>query len=49
MPCKQGFIGDVKGRECLGKRLLAAVRINVRGRAYYCGRARSSMRAPARD
>ena len=49
MPCKQGESADVKGSECLGKRIRAAARINVGGRAYYCGREAELLRPPARN
>ena len=49
MPCKQGESADVKGSECLGKRIRAAARINVGGRAYYCGREAALLRPPARN
>ena len=46
--CKKGFSGDVTGRECLGNRIRAAARINVGGRAYYCGREAELLRPPDR-
>ena len=48
MACKPGFSGDVTGRECPGNRIRAAARINVGGRAYYCGREAELLRPPAR-
>ena len=49
MPCKQGESADVKGSECRGKQIRAGARINVGGRAYYCGREAALLRPPARN
>ena len=49
VPCKLGRSAYVKGRGCLGKRIRAAARINVGGRAYYCGREAALLRPTARD